>query len=131
MWKSGYNNEIPVAMEREVSMMFVASDIHKNAPKEYFTKLASNYCAKGNKQFLEKHNPKKALKSYNQSIKYLPYESALLLLRGLCKYELGNRQGAINDWERINEIGSYDADWCIEQLSYLPGYDEMTAILNK
>lgn len=131
MWKPGFNNENPVDMPREVSMMFVADPTNKNAPKEYFTKLASNHFFKGNIEFLEKHNLRKALRNYNESIRYLPYDASSLLLRGLCKYELGDREGAVRDWERINEIGSYDADWCIEKLSYLPGYDEMLTILEE
>jgi len=130
MWKPGLNNEKPVNMEKEVSMMFVADPKHKSAPYEYFTKLAGNYCIKANTLFLEKHNLKKALKNYNQIITYLPYDASTLLVRGLCRYEMGDREGAISDWKRVNEIGTYDADWCIESLADLEGYDEMQTVLN-
>lgn len=131
MWKFGLKDEKPADMEQEVSMMFVANPENKTAPYEYFTKLARNHFVKANDLFLEKHNYRKALKSYDQTIKYLPYDASTLLVRGLCKYEMGDREGALSDWERINKIGSFDADWFIENLSYFPGYEEMIAIINK
>lgn len=131
MWEPGYNNEKPVAMEKEVSMMFVADPIHNHSSKKYFEKLATRYAKKGNTLLLGKNNPKKALSCFNESIKYMPYDASALLLRGLCKYELGDREGARNDWERINEIGNYDADPWIENVAYLPGFEEMMAIVEK
>lgn len=131
MWKPGFNNEKPEDMESEVSMMFVASSKNKKFPKEYFKKRASYYCSFGNKLFLSKHKPQKALRYYDKTVKYLPYETCPLLMRGLCKYELGDREGASIDWERINDIGKYDADLFIKSLSYLPGYEEMLKIVRK
>ena len=131
MWNPGISNEEFVDMPQEVSMMFVASSNNNKAPKEYFTKMARNHFAKANTLFLEKHNLKRALKSYDQSIKYLPYDASLLLIRGLCKYELGDAKGAISDWERINELGTYNADWCFESLTDLSGYDQMMEIVEK
>ena len=131
MWKPGIRDQKPADMEQEVSMMFVASRANRNSPVEYFTRQAKNLWVRGNTLFLEKHNPKKALKFYNESVKYLPYDPSTLLLRGFCKYELGDREGARSDWERVNTIGKYDADEFIQNLAYLPGYDEMKIVLNE
>jgi TonB family protein len=133
MWNPGSNNGNPVQMEKEVSMMFVADcEWCNNKPIEYFTKQAKAYFARANKLFLEKHNSKKALKNYDKTIKYLPYDASTLLLRGLCRYENGNLEGARTDWERINKIGSsFDASPYLEELTLLKGYDEMMATLEK
>ena len=131
MWKPGLKDQKPVDMPQEVSMMFVASPANRNTPVEYFTRMAKNSWLRGNILFVEKHNPKKALKFYNESVKYLPYDPATLLLRGFCKYELGDKSGARADWERVSTIGKYDADEFIETLASLSGYDEMKLVLNK
>lgn len=133
MWKPGSNNGNPVQMEKEVSMMFVVdNEWCNNKPTEYFTKQAKAYYTKANTLFFKEHSLKKALKNYNRTIKYLPYDTSTLLVRGLCRYELGDMEGARNDWERINKIdGSFDASWHIEEYTSLKGYDEMMATLEK
>lgn len=132
MWKPGNNNGNPVQMEKEVSMMFVADwEWCGNKPIEYFTKKARAYFAKANTLFLKKHNSKKALKNYDLTIKYHPYDESALLLRGLCRYENGNLEGARTDWERISKLSGYDANSFIEELTSLKGYDEMMATLEK
>lgn len=133
MWKPGLNNMKPVDMEKEISIMLVASQKNKNKnnPKAYFTKLARYHFTKANILFLEKHNLKKALKKYDQTIMYLPYDAPSLLVRGLCRYELGDLEGARNDWERINRIGSFDASSFLDELASLKGYDEMIATIKQ
>lgn len=132
MWKPGSNNGNPVQMEKEVSMMFVADcEWCGNKPIEYFTRQAKAYFSRANTLFLQKHNLKKALRNYDHTVKYLPYDESALLLRGLCRYELGDLKGARSDWERINKLGDYDANSYIEQLTSLKGYNEMMATLEK
>ncbi|MBW6537729.1 MAG: TonB family protein [Mariniphaga sp.] len=133
MWKPGSNNGKPVQMEKEVSMMFVFDNTWCNSkPREYFTRQARAYFARANTLFLEKHSLKKALKNYDKTIKYLPYDESALFIRGLCRYENGNLEGARTDWERINKIGrSFDASPYLKDLTLLKGYDEMIATLEK
>jgi TonB family protein len=131
MWKPGYNNGRPVPMETETSMMFVASEQNKTNPKAYFTKIATTHFTKANTFFLEKHKLKKALRNYDQTINYLPYDGSTLLMRGLCRYGAGDMDGACSDWERINRIGSFDASNLIDEMTSLKGYDEMMAIIEK
>lgn len=130
MWNPGFNNDKPTAMETEVSMMFVANQTIRQNPQAYFMTNAKKLCAKGNKLFLANGKVKKALNFYDKSIKYMPYETSSLLMRGLCRFELGDEKGACSDWNRINAIGRYDADPFIENLCGLKGYAEMTQILN-
>lgn len=131
MWKPGYNNGKPVPMEKETSMMFVASEQNKTNPKAYFTKIATAHFTKANVLFLEKHNLKKALRNYDYTIQYLPYDASTLLVRGLCRFGLGDMEGARTDWERINRLGSFDASNLMNEMTGLKGYDEMMAIFEK
>lgn len=133
MWKPGFNNGNPVQMEKEVSMMFVADcEWCVNKPIEYFKKQAKAYFDRASTLFWEKHNLKKALRNYDLTIKYLPYDVSALLLRGLCRYERGDLEGARSDWERINKIGgSFDSSPYLKELTLLKGYNEMIATLEK
>jgi len=130
MWNPGFNNDKPTAMETEVSMMFVANQTIRQNPQAYFMRNAKKLFAKGSKIFLAKGNPKKALNYYERSIKFMPYEPSSLLMRGLCRYELGDEKGACSDWNRINAIGRYDADPFLENLCEMKGYAEMIQILD-
>ena len=130
MWNPGYNNNTATSMEKEVSMMFVANRTNQQNSKAYFIKNAKKLFKKGNNLFLVKGNPKKALNYYERSIKFMPYETSSLLLRGLCRFEMGDEKGACSDWKRINAIGKYDADEFLENLCELKGFAEMTQIIN-
>lgn len=130
MWDPGYNDDTPTAMKAEVSMMCVAKYTAKKNPGDYFLKKAQKLTAKGSNLFLDKGKTKKALNYINKSVKYRPYETSSLLLRGLCRFELGDEKGACSDWNRINEIGKYDADLFQANLCELKGHEEMVQILN-
>jgi len=97
----------------------------------YFTKIATANFMKGNELFLGKNNAKKALKYYDYCVKYLPYETASLMVRGLCKYKLGDKEGALSDWRRINAIGKYDMNEFIDNFSGEKGFAEMINTLGK
>ena len=129
MWKPGYQNEVPVSMEKEIALMIVAKDAKLNNPKPYFTDLVKDNFIKGNELFLVKNNARKALKYYNNCVKYLPYEMASLMVRGLCKYQLGDKEGAFSDWKRINAIGGYNMNEFIEEYRKADGFAEMASIL--
>jgi tetratricopeptide (TPR) repeat protein len=125
MWKPGYQNDVPVDMEKEIAMMIVAKTTKLNNPDLYFTELGKENFIKGNELFLVKNNAKKALKYYDNCVKYLPYETASLLVRGLCKYKLGDKEGALTDWERVNATGRYDLSELVGNLQNQKGYAEM------
>ena len=88
MWRPGYNNGDPVAMEKEISVVFKTQD------STDFDALAIKYLRKGNKELFVNNNPKKALRYLNHGMKYRPSEDCLLISRGICKYQLGDKEGA-------------------------------------
>lgn len=135
MWKPGQNNNTPVRMTKEFSMPFVLQDFpygrYENV-NQLFTAIARNHFKVGSKKLFIKQKPKKALKAYNQGIKYRPNDPALLINRGLCRHELGDKEGAIRDWQRAISFGSE-----VDLLQYAYGaedfqaYAELLKVLNK
>ena len=112
-----------IAMKKEVTVLFgncTASNFEK-----HFVQNATNYFEKGSKNLLVKNNPEKALKSFNEAIKYLPNDNCLLLLRGLCFYELGDKESARKDFNRIKDLGGIAPDELTSNLTGLKGYTEM------
>jgi hypothetical protein len=130
MWIPGYNNNVPAAMTKEVSLSFYNHNTGSKSITEIFTEKATNFFVDGCKILFEKQNPKKAMKYYNWGINYLPYDKALLLARGICRFETGDKDGARQDWERIKTLGGFDIEnWDLtENVKELKSYDELTGI---
>ena len=126
MWKPGYNNGAPVAMEKEVSMAFCVDEF--DSVKDHFANKATEYFHSGSKKLFVKHNPQRALKQYDKGIRYLPNDKALLYARGLCRYELGDEEGARRDWDRIVSLGGSDFSEFAYDSGEMKGYDEMIRI---
>ena len=61
----------------------------------------------------------------------MPNDKAMLLMRGLCHYKLGDEESARKDWERVIELGGIAQGANLESLTDLKGYEEMTKILAK
>ena len=60
----------------------------------------------------------------------MPYDQALFYMRGLCKYELGDKEGARKDWERLLALGGNDNSiYLVENVNTLKGYNEVTEML--
>jgi TonB family protein len=93
-WLPGTTNGNPVAMETEVSMAF------KLNPKDNFVEMAKWNFQKGNELLFSKEQPKKALKYFDWAINFLPNDETLLAIRGICKYKMGDENGAIKDLDR-------------------------------
>ena len=128
MWMPGLNNGEPTAMEKEVTMLF--GNCKDGTFIEHFIQKASPYFEKGSTIFLVKNNPKKALRSYNVAMRYLPNDESLLMLRGLCHFALGDKESAEKDWNRIVATGG--PNLAIEyDLAELNGYSEMNRIIAK
>jgi len=130
MWKPASVNGEPVAMVKEVSLVF---KLHKSND---FRLMAKNCSDKGNKMLFIKKDPQKALKYYDMGITLLPNEESLLAARGLCKYELGDEEGARRDWNRIKtliENGNIptEPDYLTDDFRELKGYDTMTQMTRK
>jgi tetratricopeptide (TPR) repeat protein len=129
MWKPGYINGEPSSIEREVSVLFAVGEPSNREVIEHFTHCATSCFKKGSMYFLVKNNPKKALKFYNESVRYLPNDLGILLMRGLCYYELGDTASARKDWNRILSIGGIINGINYDELALKKGYTEMTDIL--
>ena len=96
MWIPGTKNGEPVSMEKEVSLAFQLS------PASDFVERAKWYMSKGNELCFQKDKPGKALRFYDMAVNYLPNDEAIISIRGLCKYMMGNINEADKDWERAN-----------------------------
>jgi TonB family protein len=94
MWTPGIINGEPAAMSNEISVVF------KLYPEDNFIELAKKYMRKGNEALFVKNKPDKALKYFSRGITLLPNDENLLAIRGLCKYKLGDENGANSDWDR-------------------------------
>ena len=124
MWRPGYNNGTPTAMEKEISVVF------KMLNTADFDALAIKYLEKGSEELFVNNNPKKALKYLDRGMKYRPYEDCLLVSRGICKYELGDEKGAMADWNRMAQAGiSEDAKELATQFNHLKGYTALISFL--
>ncbi len=127
MWIPGSNNEKPVAMEKEVSVVFKFSDFAHND----FIQMTRKHYTQGSEMLFMKQNPKKALKYFDKGVVLLPNQKDLLVLRGLTRYELGDRDGALRDWTRIKNIGGLQGIGYIENFIEMKGYTEMIEALEK
>lgn len=129
MWKPGYNNGEPIAMEKEVAVMF--GDYKDNEIVTRFVQQAEKNFIMGGKNLFENHKPKKALKFYDLGVRYLPNDKALLMMRGICHYEIGDEESARKDWNRIVSLGGTNPWEIGYDLTEMKGYAEMTDILAK
>jgi len=126
MWKPGNNNRTPVAMEKEISLVFRLEDSHQS-----FIDLGKKYYSHGADMLFMQQNPKKALKYFNKGVVLFPYDRSLLALRGIALFETGDRNGALHDWNRVKNLGGFEADGYSENLIYMKGYAEMNRVLGK
>jgi tetratricopeptide (TPR) repeat protein len=94
MWIPGTKNGEPVSMEKEVTLAFQLS------PASDFVENAKFYMTKANELCFQKNKPEKALRFYDMAVNYLPNEEAIISIRGLCKYMMGNINEADKDWKR-------------------------------
>ncbi len=124
MWKPGRNYEKPVAMETEVAVAFRIDGL---SHIDFYT-MGKRYYLKGVEILFTRESPKKALKYFDKVVVLFPNETGLLALRGLTRYELGDKDGAIRDWTRIKTLGGIEGDIYLDQFSDFKGYAEMISI---
>ena len=103
-WVPGWMNGKPAQMKREVSVVLKPNDNYN------LDDIASKSQVKGDEQLLVEKNPKKALRYYDRAVSLLPYQQDFLAARSLCKYELGDEEGAREDWNRIIYLNKYNSD---------------------
>jgi len=129
MWVPGYNNGNPVEMEKEISIVF---QVTGSVFDKDFETLARKHFTNGSIALFTKENPKKSIKLFDKGIKLLPSDESLLFMRGMARFEVGDKDGAYRDWERINKIGgtiNVDDEYRAG-LNELKGYAEANRIIN-
>ena len=126
MWKPGNNNGDAVAMEKEVSVIFRLED-----SKYSFNDMVKTYFSHGAEMLFMKKSPKKALRYFDKGITLLPNETSLLALRGMTRFELGDKEGALRDWTRIKNLGGLEGVGYIDCFIDMKGYAEMNRVLGK
>ena len=129
-WHPGSINGEHAAMEREISVTF---KMHASVD---FTGMAKSYVERGNKMLFVTGKPKQALKYFDRGITLLPNDEALLVVRGLCRYELGDEEGANRDWARLKELRSKsqnnsEIEYIADQMKELAGYAEMNRMIGR
>lgn len=107
-WNPGTNNDENVAMVKQVTVIFALSHRQDNIVVNEFKETARILFNKGNRKFLVKGHPKRALRFYDAALNYLPNDQSLLLMRGLCQFQLGNIEQAEEDWSRLKELDGVD-----------------------
>jgi tetratricopeptide (TPR) repeat protein len=130
LWKPAHINGEPVAMVKEVSLAFKLNE------KNDFRVMAKKFAKQGDKMLFIKKDPKRALKYYDMGITLSPNEESLLATRGLCKYELGDEEGARRDWNRIptlkdNRNIHFEPNLLTNDFRELSGFAELKQILEK
>lgn len=126
MWRPGFNDQNAVTMEKEVAMVFKVGDM----PAKYdFKYWARKHYANGSKMLFVNSNPKKAIKHFDNGIVLMPNDKALLVLRGLTRYELGNKEGALKDWTRVKALGGIESKEYLDNFNDLKGIAEMKQLL--
>jgi hypothetical protein len=127
MWTPGKIDNREVSMRSEVSIVFKWQDYKEQTPLD-FKRLAKVQFDKGVRQLLVHHKPEKALKYFNAGIRYLPKDESLLMFRGICRYELGDENGALKDWERMKMLENSRSKFhqFAENLHGFKGYDKLS-----
>lgn len=129
MWNPGHKNGKATSMEQEITAMIGNNEDGKIATR--FIDEATFYFKKGSKNLVLNNKPKKALRFYSQAIKYLPNEPNLLLMRGMCYYEIGETDKAKEDWNKVATLEDFDIQSINNDLTGKGGYSEMTNIIAK
>ena len=103
-WRPAFFNGEPAAMQIEVSVVFQLEGT------DNFLTMAKNYFKKGNKMLFVKNDIQKALECYEKGVTLFPYDDALLEARAICKFKLGDEEGAFRDLERCRLLSDYSSD---------------------
>ncbi len=133
MWLPGIRDEKLVAMEEEVSLALYGDSRKGIDLQKEFVEKSRKHFEHAGEQFLVERHPRRALNSYNRSGNYTPNDKAMLLMRGLCKYELNDKKGAREDWQRLVDLGGVNIidEYLSENIQDKKGYEELLTYLNE
>ncbi|RKD91043.1 energy transducer TonB [Mangrovibacterium diazotrophicum] len=125
-WLPGQNNDVDVAMEREVAIACKVLNEGLETTQTNFKVVATNYFRQGSKLLYTKHHPQRAIAKFDRGIRYMPYDANLLVLRGYARFAAGDRDGAIADWKIVKEKTNIDnLKSLASTYSDLDGYAEL------
>jgi hypothetical protein len=128
MWRPSHENGNPVLSTKEVSIAFSTDEDGINPSGRFLWKAKQEFVA-GNKKFFVKKNNKSALYFFDRALCYMPFDKSILLTRGMCKYQLGDKAGACKDWNRIKTLGGMEGDSYLNSFCEMEGYREMTELV--
>lgn len=103
-WVPGSVNGIPATMTKEISLVF------KTNPRYDLVYHAKEYQYKGNVLMFMKKDPARALRFYNQAKRLLPFEESVLANCCLCRFELGDEEGAKKELNRLLSLYPVDQE---------------------
>lgn len=109
MWVPGTSGGEPVAMKSEITLAIKLGADRETAMKKDFVEMARASYKKAGELWIQ-GKPKRALRHYNKGIRYMPNDRGLLYMRGLCRYNLGDMDGAREDWRRLRALGGSDLE---------------------
>ncbi|MCY1721442.1 energy transducer TonB [Prolixibacteraceae bacterium Z1-6] len=132
MWIPGYDNGVPVPVEKELSIAVKIGETDQIALYKDFSKIASMYYTKGAKTLLIKGKTKSASKFFAKAIRYKPYDKGLLFMHAICMSELGQVKSAQQVISRIEELGGIDVHTASldENLKNLESFELLTSMLS-
>jgi len=107
-WNPGTKYGHPVAMEKEVTFIFMFEGIGMYITAQSYANRADELSKEG------KYN--KAIKLYNKAIVLCPNHPPTLYQRGFARHKSGDQKGALQDFERIADLGSHLADPMLAKL---------------
>lgn len=108
MWSPGTIDGRPSSMEKEMIVVF------KNEGSQLYTTAQLN--KERADDLLQEGKYSRAIKLYTKSIGSCPTSEISIYRRGLSKYYIGDLEGALNDFERVSDLGSHLADPMLTRL---------------
>lgn len=124
MWKPALKDGSRHDCFKEVSLTFALNESQAQIQKVFSAQTTKNYL-RGSEMLFVNHKIKKAEKFFDEAIRYMPYDAGLLYLRGICRYETGNEEGALEDWNRYSQISGNTAppEGLAEELKGFDAYE--------
>ncbi|WP_321374738.1 hypothetical protein [uncultured Draconibacterium sp.] len=132
MWRPALKDGRYAAMPQEVSVAISYTD-NAEVVKEFFQRKAEKFFSKAGNVLFEKRDLKRAENLYDRAILYMPNDCSNLIMRGLCRFERGNKDGAIDDWSRVKVLGDVDIQelFFAEDIKVMDGYKELITLLGE
>ena len=131
MWMPGKNNGVPVAMEKELAIQIKLGMTESAAENRDFTEIARDHFTKGAEKLFVDRKTKRAIKCFEASARYVPYDQATMYMLALCEVDRGNIDAAQAYVDRFRKLGG-DKDILEENLAQnvksVDGYEVLSQL---